>query len=114
MKKTFLYLLMPFFLLTIAYQGMSSVPSGDFKLQPEKADFIIIDIIEGGLHQISWSSLGGSGNYYVVVKNNATNTTFYYTSTAGTSCLVTGLVSGNSYNVMVARSGYIIALDTNP
>lgn len=105
---------MPFFLLTTAYQGMSSVPSGDFKWQPEKADFIIIDIIEGGLHQISWSPLGGSGNYYVVVKNNATNTIHYYTSTSGTSCLVAGLVSGNSYNITVARSGFIIVTDGNP
>lgn len=79
----------------------------------EKPEGIILDLVLGG-HQISWTSLGGTGNYSVLIRNNANNTTHFYTTTASNSCLVTGLVSGNSYNVTVARSGYIICNDILP
>ncbi len=93
-----------------AFQADGAVSRGK---PVEKPEGFILDLTIGG-HHLSWTPLGGTGNYSVLIRNNANNTTHFYTTTASNSCLVTGLVSGNSYNVTVARSGYIICNDILP
>ena len=79
--------------------------------QPEKVDYIIIDIIDIGLHDLSWSSMTGNSPYQVTIFNLTTSTLHSQFNTSATSGYVYGLTVGHTYAFSVTRGAttqYII------
>ena len=111
MQKTFKLLALSLFLSLFGANTNYSNAS-NLLPQPEKVDAIIIDIIDIGLHQMSWPPMNGTGPYMVTIRNLSTNAVHSQFSTTATSSLVYGLVQGTGYRFTVVKgSSFVIAED---
>lgn len=69
---------------------------------------VILDLISAGQHLATWDNLPGAGNYTVGIINLNTNQTHSVFSTSNNSALISGLVSGNTYQFTIVKNGYIV------
>jgi hypothetical protein len=69
---------------------------------------LIIDLIVQGRHLATWDVLPGSGNYNIGIVNLNTNQTHAVMTSPTNSVIVSGLVSGNTYQFTIVKNGYVI------
>ena len=99
-------------LIAAAVCGLNFTTANHLPLiKPEKAETPILDLVSIGLHQLAWDPMSGTGSYTVAILNLNTNTPHSTFSTTATSSLVSGLVSGNNYRIMISRGASIITVD---
>jgi hypothetical protein len=103
-----LFLLAAQSLVTTAAPAVNNSSPGLPGQNVEAPADVIVELVANGRHLATWDVLPGSGNYNIGIVNLDTNQTHAVITSPTNSAIISGLVTGNTYQFTIVKNGYII------